>query len=109
MIWWCIAAAFGAGLLAGGLAGLLTASRTIRAASVAPGNASSEAKLRSLGSQISSALTAQEELREAVEGLLNREKMRRVRQGAKVSSEPDPFTDPSAWKAHMRRARALGG
>jgi hypothetical protein len=50
-----------------------------------------------------------DELQPAVEGLLNREKMRRVRQGAglREASEPDPRLDPTGWKAAMRRKAAL--
>lgn len=109
MIWWCIAAALAAGLLAGALAGRLIASRMLRAATAELANASTDPKLRSVVSQISSLAERLDPLQESVEGLLNREKMRRVRQGARLSNEPDPHTDPAGWKAYMRRNRALGG
>lgn len=65
--------------------------------------------VRSLLSQVSYQGEQLSDLQTAVEQLLNREKMRRVRQGAKVTGEPDPHTQPAEWKAHMRRQKALGG
>jgi hypothetical protein len=65
---------------------------------------------RSLDTRLAAVIERQDELTTAVEGLLNREKMRRVRKGAGLdtATEPDPHRDPAAWKAHMRRRQALG-
>lgn len=79
------------------------------AALAAARSASPGREMQSLSSRVGTLESAVEELQPAVEGLLNREKMRRVRTGARVTGEPDPHADPAAWKAHMRRQRALGG
>jgi len=98
-----IAGAFGALAVIGALAAHRHASSAkALASSLDRGKRSAESALASTQEQLS-------DLQTAVEGLLNREKMRRVRQGAKVTGEPDPHTDPAAWKAYMRRNRALGG
>lgn len=78
------------------------ASARAAASSLVRGKQSAESQVASVQEQLS-------DLQTAVEALMNREKMRRVRQGAKVTGEPDPHTDPAAWKAFMRRQRALGG
>jgi len=89
------------------IVGALAAHRHARAAKAAA--SSPDRGMRSVESRLSSLEQQLSDLQTAVEQLLNREKMRRVRQGAKVTGEPDPHTDPAAWKAFMRRNRALGG
>lgn len=71
-----------------------------QASSMARGKSSAASQLASMEERLSDLTTS-------VEGLLNREKMRRVRQGARLSSEPDPVTQPAEWKAYMRRSAAI--
>jgi TolA-binding protein len=98
-----IAGSFGAvAVLAAVAAHRHAASAKAAASLLVRGKQSAESQLGSVQEQLS-------DLQTAVEQLLNREKMRRVRQGAKVTGEPDAHTDPAAWKAYMRRQRALGG
>jgi hypothetical protein len=92
----------------GALVGLIRLSRIVAALAKAR-SPSSDAAMRAYASQVSSLAERLNELQPAVEGLLNREKMRRVRTGARITGEPDPHSDPAAWKAHMRRNKALGG
>jgi len=99
-------------LIAGVSGGLATVScyGAYRHRIAAEAAASSPARTaQSAASQIASLNEQLSDLQTAVEGLLNREKMRRVRQGAKVTGEPDPVTEPAAWKTYMRRNAALGG
>lgn len=64
---------------------------------------------RSTTSAVDSLKTSQEELRTEIEGLLSRERMRRVRASGKTGAEPpNAHTNPAEWKAHMRAQRAIG-
>ena len=104
-VWICVFAA-AAALCGAAIALWCARSSALAASSAAQGQPSS--RFQTLFSQLTDRV---DELQPAVEGLLNREKMRRVRQGAGLSSsnEPDPHRDPSGWKAAMRRKRALIG
>jgi hypothetical protein len=94
-----------------GVSAGLTVAYLRLSARVAALQASTVALPRSVTSAIASLSERLDELQPAVESLLNREKMRRVRKGAglETQSEPDPHRDPAGWKAHMRRRQALGG
>jgi hypothetical protein len=98
-----IAGSFGVLAVLGALAAYRHA-RDAKAAASSP-----DRGMRSIASAVAAHEERLSDLQTALEGLLNREKMRRVRQGAKVTGEPDPHTDPAGWKSHMRRNAALGG
>lgn len=55
-------------------------------------------------------MSALEERLEVMEKLLlkidARDRMRKVRAAREEPAEPNPYTDPEGWKAHMRAQRA---
>lgn len=109
MIWLYIATALNAGIAIGAWVGLVMLARRVAAYAAASSESTGQLP-RSIVSKIDALTERVDELQPAVEGLLNREKMRRVRQGAKLDGgEPDPHTQPVEWKAYMRRRSALGG
>lgn len=61
-----------------------------------------------LKSQVSGLGERVEAMEEILQRIDARDRMRKVRAGARTS-EPDPFSDPAAWKAKMRAAKAAGG
>lgn len=73
-----------------------------RRPSTAPQKCSCESRVSTLEADMS-------ELEKLLQRMDARDRMRKVRAARDDSGEPDPHRDPAAWKAHMRRRRALGG